>query len=149
MNEFLHRKNGNPLPECQSMSELAEAFSDYFVKKISDIRLGFSGTEFCESDKVVGRHCLGNFTCVSESDVKSIVCSLSSKSCVLDPVPTFYVKKYLNIFLPIFTKIVNESLQTGIFPSVLKNAVVFPLLKKQGLECTFKNYRPVSNLAFV
>ena len=30
-----------------------------------------------------------------------------------------------------------------------KNALVFPVLKKDGLEPIFKNYRPVSNLQFI
>ena len=31
----------------------------------------------------------------------------------------------------------------------VENALVFPLLKKDGLEPIFKNYRPVSNLQFI
>ena len=41
------------------------------------------------------------------------------------------------------------SLEQGVFPSVWKNTLVFPLLKKDGLEPIFKNYRPVSNLQFI
>ena len=37
----------------------------------------------------------------------------------------------------------------GVFPSVWKNALVFPVLKKDGLKPIFKNYRPVSNLQFI
>ena len=42
------------------------------------------------------------------------------------------------------------SLSTGIFPEPLKTAIVKPLLKKPTLDCTsFKNFRPVSNIAFM
>ena len=51
--------------------------------------------------------------------------------------------------LPAFTKIVNTSLETGVFPNCWKTASVIPLLKKAGLDHAFKNYRPVSNLAFI
>ena len=44
---------------------------------------------------------------------------------------------------------INYSLENGDFPSAWKNALVLPLLKKDGLEPIFKNYRPVSNLQFV
>ena len=37
----------------------------------------------------------------------------------------------------------------GKFPKVWKEAVVKPLLKKQGLEPDYKNYRPVSKLHFI
>ena len=50
---------------------------------------------------------------------------------------------------PLFTSVINESLQTGIFPQDLKEALVKPLLKKANLELVGKNYRPVSNLEFM
>ena len=44
----------------------------------------------------------------------------------------------------------NKSLATGCFPSEFKQAVVRPLLKKNGLDASeLKNYRPVSNLSFL
>ena len=51
--------------------------------------------------------------------------------------------------LPVLTKIVNSLLQSGCFPEIWKEALVFPLLKKSGLDVIFKNFRPVSNLSFV
>ena len=71
------------------------------------------------------------------------------KTCCLDPIPTKLVLDCLDILLPVITKIINYSLEHGVFPSVWKNALVFPLLKKDGLEPIFKNYRPVSNLQFI
>ena len=55
----------------------------------------------------------------------------------------------LDILLFVITKIINHSLVHGVFPSVWKNALVFPVLKKDGLKPIFKNYRPVSNLQFI
>ena len=55
----------------------------------------------------------------------------------------------MDIPLPVINKIINYSLEHGVFPSAWKNALVFPLLKKDGLEPVFKNYRPVSNLQFI
>ena len=43
----------------------------------------------------------------------------------------------------------NNSLQSGCFPEIWKEALVFPLLKKTGLDVIFKNFRPLSNLSFV
>src|SRR4029434_4325992 len=44
-------------------------------------------------------------------------------------------------------KIINTSLQTGIFPDAFKTAVVKPLLKKINLNGNaLINYRPISNL---
>ena len=47
------------------------------------------------------------------------------------------------------TKIINISLDSGIFPANWKVAVVIPLLKKLGVDSMFKNLRPVSNLAYI
>ena len=44
----------------------------------------------------------------------------------------------------------NCSLQTGVFPTSFKTAVVKPLLKKSNLDHNIlNNYRPVSNLPFL
>ena len=76
---------------------------------------------------------------------------MSSKttSCDLDPIPTSLLKEHISILLPIITKIIHLSLQTGEFPTEWKLAFVKPLLKKQGLATTLKNYRPISNLSFI
>ena len=47
------------------------------------------------------------------------------------------------------TVIVNQSLQSGVFPDVWKEVLVTPTLKKCGSELAFKNFRPISNLQFV
>ena len=48
-----------------------------------------------------------------------------------------------------FTTIINKSLEAGLFPESWREAPVCPLLKKPGLDIIFKNFRPVSNLAFL
>ena len=47
------------------------------------------------------------------------------------------------------TALVNGSMQTGVFPEDLKQALVEPLLKRANLDLVDKNYHPVSNLEFV
>ena len=73
--------------------------------------------------------------------------SMSSKSCKLDPVPTWLVKECLPELATVFTNIAYLSFASGIFPTELKNTRVTPILKDANLESDlFKNYRPVSNL---
>lgn len=92
---------------------------------------------------------MNNFKVLSEEDVAKVVKSLKSKSCELDTIRSDILKKELDTFLPIITKLVNLSLQQGVFSSDWKCAIVRPLLKKIGLELIDKNYRPVSNLSFL
>ena len=85
---------------------------------------------------------------VSEKMVKNFIMASPTKSCRLDPVPTFLLKKVLCPLVPTITKIVNLSLSTGTFPAGMKHAMVTPLLKKPTLDARdLGNYRPVSNLS--
>ena len=44
---------------------------------------------------------------------------------------------------------INLFLLSGHVPENWRTAVVFPLLKKPGLDLVYKNFRPVSNLSFI
>lgn len=75
---------------------------------------------------------------------------MNSKSCFLDPVPTWLVKLLIPEFAPIFSRFANLSLTSGIFPDSEKRAVVLPLLKKKNLDRNIlTNYRPISSLSFL
>ena len=82
--------------------------------------------------------------------LKKIITNSPTKSCLLNPWPTFLVKECIDILLPSITKLVNNSLSEGLVPDSFKHAVVTPLIKKATL-CNedLKNYRPVSGLSFI
>ena len=92
---------------------------------------------------------LTDFTPPTDEDVYNLICRSSGKSCELDPIPGSLLKSTACTLVPLIGNIINKSLSTGAFPMVWKRAVVKQLLKKPGLECIFKNYRPVSNLPAV
>ena len=76
--------------------------------------------------------------------------SSATKSCQLDPIPTWLLKENLDHVLPLLTSIVNQSLSTGTFPKGAHSSIIKPLLKKPSLDQNEpKNYRPVSNLTFL
>ena len=89
-------------------------------------------------------------TPVSCSSVKNIIQSLPTKTCSLDPLSTFVIKNYEHLLSPMIPNIVNQSLTTGEFPSVLKLSHVRPHLKKDNLDKEIlKNYGPVANIPFL
>ena len=93
---------------------------------------------------------LPSFNEVSEDEVLKIIKNSPTKSCLLDPVPTFLLKDCVEILLPSITKLVNLSLAEGVFPQKFKKAVVTPLIKKASLPNEdLQNYRPVSGLCFM
>ena len=65
---------------------------------------------------------------------------MSSKSttCELDPILTNLLKEHISILLPLITKMLNLSVQTGVFPNEWKLALVRPLIKKPGLDTILK-----------
>ncbi|CAB3987163.1 Hypothetical predicted protein, partial [Paramuricea clavata] len=78
---------------------------------------------------------------MSDDDTERLITSSNKKSTSFDPIPTKLVIECLDVLLPVITKIINLSLESGIFPCVWKEADFQPRLKKQGLEfiiCTLR-----------
>lgn len=91
-----------------------------------------------------------HFSTCTDDDVRKIVLDSPSKFCSLDHVPTHIFKKFLELFLPFLTSVVNLCLISGSFPAVFKHAIITPVLKKSTLDRgDISNYRPVSNLSFI
>ena len=150
MNKILHRTKVPSLPDHDNISSLAKSFGNYFKEKIEKIRLSFPDvTEIIPSTRTINAelHC---FRLLSEKEIHKIITSSPTKTCDLDPIPTFLLKQHLDILITPITSLVNLSLQSGTFPSDFKIAHVCPLLKKSSLpRNVLKNYRPVSNLNFI
>ena len=144
------------LPPHEDKPQLANEMGAFFIRKIAIIRsnldnhqpqvcrVGSNDSNDCKVDLPISK-----FNLLSQEEVHDLIRASKKKTCCLDPIPTKLVLDCLDILLPVITKIINYSLEHGVFPSVRKNALVFPLLKKDGLEPILKNYRPVSNLQFI
>ena len=61
-----------------------------------------------------------NFAARNEEGVLELVKGSTKKSCNLDPMPTPLVIDCIDILLPIITKIINLSLESGMFPDAWK-----------------------------
>ena len=123
-------------------------FADFFMNKIQKIRDALDKHpkyNSCSKEVVS----LDSFKLLSEKQVKSIIASMSTKSCELDVLPTQLLKDILDRILTPITHLVNTSLQKGIFSPSWKEAIIRPLIKKAGLDLVYKNFRPVSNLSFL
>ena len=93
---------------------------------------------------------LTEFKTITESDLKEVITSLNNKDSPLDPIPIKLFNKCLNELTPMLLYIVNKSLSSGVFPSQLKSATVRPVIKDENGDTNdYKNYRPISNLAFL
>ena len=164
--QLLCKSNRNILPSHSSNTELANKFSHYFNDKIAKIRLDLENNVGNNKDDSIGTtqtqtqtqtqthtsntQTLKSFTNITEEKLFKIIQSGNSKSCSLDPMPTSFVKGLLPVLLPTILTIVNKSLSESHMPTALKDAIVKPLIKKPSLDKdNLKNYRPVSNLAYL
>ena len=141
------------LPECDSHQLLAEKFNKFFVDKILKIRSTIKNS-LSQKDVDIKEYihpnlevALKSFKPADEDEVRKTISASSNASAIHDPFPSRLIKDNLDTLTPVITRIVNKSLEEGVFPSNLKHANITPLLKKENLDKEIlKNYRPVSNL---
>ena len=149
---LFNQSQGDELPPNLHAPTFANDVGKYFVSKIDAIQRQIDAdiTELPASTSTPAdgftrsTPSLSAFKILSANSVKSPIHNSTLKSCPLDPMPSRLVSRY-DALLPIITTIINKSLEAGRFPKSWKEAVVCPLLKKPGLDITFKNFRPVSN----
>ena len=136
------------LPLHSSKEELVERFSDFFIKKINKIRSDLfikqeSLTCVDPDPAVLSGTPFSVFPPVTEQDP-------ATKSCPLDPKPTWLLKENLDVLLPSLTYLINNSLLCAEMPAEYKDAIVIPILKKYSLPPdNLRNFRPVSILPYI
>ena len=134
-------------------------FASFFDNKILNIRAGIMNNTVTNANAVNGAMCksidksrgsLASFCAIDEEELRKTISQMSSSSCSLDAIPTPFLKEVVDCVIEDILKIVNSSIQSGVFPDSLKTAVVKPLLKKPNLDpSVLDNYRPISNLPFL
>ena len=115
--------------------------ASFFTNKISKIRDTFSPSGSFNDTPDYVPPAFNTFKPVTEDEVRKCTNESPTKSCLLDPIPTFLLRDCLNILLPSITKLVNYSLSDGTVTALIKKAS----LPKNDL----KNYHPVSGLCFL
>ena len=87
-----------------------------------------------------------NLAAVDENDIRKKADELDNKkSCGIDGISNIIMKSIINILIKPITIIINQMLETGVFPDKLKVAKVIPSFKK-GDPTLLTNYRPISLL---
>ena len=151
LGDVLHRLPAKILPSIKPPQLLTDRFVELCTEKIEKIRSTFSASadlQHITPDSPPSM--FSTFSTVTEDQVTKVITNSPSKSCSLDPWPTFLVLDYLDILITPLTAIINASLEQGKCPNFFKQAHVTPILKKPSLDKeVFKNYRPVSNLNFI
>ena len=150
---------GTILQESSNTEALCNDFATYFAEKTRGIRMQIrtmlTNDEDCsdygiDSDSQRLSSELDRLLPTSEDEIKNIIRLCPPKTCSLDSCPPDLLKKTVGVHVPYLVAIVNNSFKQGLFPVTLRTGIVKPLLKSDTLDKDLlKNYRPVSNIAFV
>ncbi len=102
VNKLTSPSSSLTLPEHQSDEHLANEFAQFFQEKTQNIARSFDSVgPLDDRDMPVPEAITSSFTHfqpTSEDAVRKVVVDSPSKSCSLDPVPTWIVKLCLNFF---------------------------------------------------
>lgn len=81
-----------------------------------------------------------------ELEVEQIILTLRSNCAIgIDGISSDLLKRYKKILIPPLTYIINQCLLTGVFPDLLKKALIHPIHKSGDVD-RVNNYRPISVL---
>ena len=156
--ELMHDKN-KVLPNHDSKKQLADQFVHFFLSKVckiyDEIQLSSKKDTSPNSPYIYDiptEHTFQEFDSVSHAQLLVMISKTKSKSCSLDPIPTWLLKDkvVIDAVIPLLCNIVNQSLKEGVVPLSIKCALVSPVPKKQNMDANvLANYRPVSNIPYL
>ena len=93
---------------------------------------------------------LDKFSIVTYDSIVKVSRELANKQSALDVIPCKIFKQIIPELMPALYAIINNSLSTGQFPSILKISSVTPAIKSTKLDADiYNNYRPISNLTIL
>ena len=134
---LLHKTKDVSLPSVNSSAELAEQFKEFFNDKVSrnhrsllDGDVGEIQVLSEESVVLQSNCCLYEFSQATTEEIRQLLRKSPVKSCELDPMPTYLLRKCEDVVVPIMTKIINISLKSGTVLADLRIAHLCPLLRK-------------------
>ena len=111
-------------PPSQSATDKlsADDFAKFFVDKIAKIR---ASTAVAAAPVIIPRDVLPMIELepTSVHEIIKLLSTLPAKSCSLDHIPTWLLKRISATICPILYHLCNLSLQRGSFPSQLKHAL--------------------------
>ena len=164
--QIIHKEMGKTQPETfitkletptktiTNQKEIANTFNRYFTTIVDNIRNNSNGKVKSNNSNPI-KYLINQYTnpfpnikwdYVSSHEINNIIKSLKSKNTTgYDEIPVSILKMSAPYIISPLTYICNTTLNTGIFPSRLKYAVVKPLHKK-GNKHELSNYRPISLL---
>ena len=134
--------------EISNNHEIADCMNSFFVnigktveEKIPTVETPFSS--FLSHPN----NCVIYMNPCSNVEIGKLISKIEvSKASGPFSIPSKLLKMFKDVFVVPITSIINKSLTEGIFPDILKSAVVHPIFKKNDKKMC-ANYRPISLLS--
>ena len=130
---------------------IANKFNEYFTNIGPDLASSIDTSNKAPFDSYLNTPCSNSFLFqyTNPADIAKIICQLKPKSSAgYDNISAKLLKEITDSISCPLSKIINQSMCTGIFHSKLKLAKVIRLYKKDD-EKEFGNYRPISLLSSI
>lgn len=129
--------------------DIADSFNNYFTNVAVELDRNIPPPTISPLQYMEAQN-LDSFEAqlTNEQEVEETIMNLKNKSGNINSIPTFLYKKLKSSISTIVTNLFNESINSGIFPSILKHARITPLHKK-GKKSLVNNYRPISTLSIL
>ena len=118
---LLNQGHEVPFPPTSDKLVLANEMGSFFVEKIDAIHVKLDRLADCLHDshfdyvKTLPTRTLDSFIPLTESAVSKLIGCSPKKSCMFDPMSTPMVISCADVLLPLITKMVNLSLNSGEF----------------------------------
>ncbi|EFX75835.1 hypothetical protein DAPPUDRAFT_249769 [Daphnia pulex] len=121
---FLLKKPTLKLPTHDSVLELAERFSQFFTKKIPEIRHQLDSQSDHRSSKPEIRPTVSfmAFKEVTAEEIAALMRSYPAKSSARNPIPTGLVRKLADVLAAPIAWLANLYISTGVFPDEMQLA---------------------------
>ena len=113
MDELLHKTKVTCLPTNVPTEDQPDNFCKFFIEKIDKIQTIFTTDEDECLETSTPEHYLREFDLATPEEIQKIILKSPTKSCTLDPIPTFLLKNCLDELLPIITTLVNASFKSA------------------------------------
>ena len=105
---------GEKPTQCQADQYDADDFADFFADKVDSVRRLTASTPL-QQISATASHSLHDWTPVTPSDVVKLIGAAANKTCQLDPVPTWLVKRFSSLLAPFITLFLTDHSQQAVF----------------------------------
>ena len=124
--------------------EVAEAFNNFFSNVASDLEEKIPPSDNLPPQISPLRSSFYLFPLTNQECI-NVISSLKNRRSDLDSVSVAMLKNVKHVLADPITQLINNSFETGIFPDILKIAIITPIYKNGNLY-SLTNYRPISVL---